>query len=163
MQAPRQILVAGKPNRKALLTSQHMMQASCLCGSTAFNISGDLRSARYCHCANCRKFAGTSPATWAMAKSSKLKVTSSDAGESKFNSGLGLRYFCANCGSPLWFESLDYPEITAIPLGVLDSGDIPAPEMHLWTESNPEGVVSMTTYPNTRKIPSRNEETPDKP
>ena len=114
-----------------------MLKGSCLCGSAAFTVKGELRSPRYCHCTNCRKFAGTSPATWAMAKTSALELISPDAGISKFNSGRGLRCFCSLCGSPLWFESLDYPEITAFPLGVFDEGDIPEPRMHLWVQSIP--------------------------
>ena len=114
-----------------------MYQGSCLCGAAKFTLGGALHSTRYCHCANCRKFAGTSPATWAIGDSSALALTTTNAQVSKYDSGRGLRCFCACCGSPLWFESLDYPEIVAIPLGVLDSGDVPPPEMHLWTASKP--------------------------
>ena len=114
-----------------------MIHGSCLCKSTTFTISGDLHSTRLCHCVNCTKFAGTSPAAWAMADISTLEVTTAGSSVSKFNSGRGLRCFCSNCGSPVWFESLDYPEIIGIPLGVVDSGEIPAPEKHLWTQSKP--------------------------
>ena len=112
-----------------------MIHGSCLCQSITFTISGDLRSARFCHCNHCTTFAGTSPATWAMADSSNLAVTSPDPRISKFDSGRGLRCFCSTCGAPVWFESKDYPDIVAIPLGALDTGDIPAPEMHLWVQS----------------------------
>lgn len=114
-----------------------MNHGSCLCGSTKFTLHGKLRSARFCHCTNCTKFAGTSPATWAMADSASLEVDVQDAPVTKYNSGGGLRCFCAKCGSPVWFESLQHPGIVAIPLGVFDDGDIPAPAMHLWTRSNP--------------------------
>ena len=124
-----------------------MIQGSCLCGDIKFTISGDLRSARYCYCSHCTKFAGTSPATWAMTKSENLNISSSEVSISKYNSGKGLRCFCANCGSPVWFESLDYPEIVAIPLGVLDDGNIPAPEMHIWTRSKPGWCAIQDNLP----------------
>ncbi len=114
-----------------------MITGACLCGAVQLRINGELRAPRYCHCENCRKFAGTTPAAWAMANAEALQHDSAADGVSKFNSGHGLRCFCANCGSPVWFESLDYPEIVAIPLGVLDAGDVPAPTMHLWTNSKP--------------------------
>ena len=114
-----------------------MMRGSCLCKAITFTVNGDIRNARYCHCKNCRKFSGASAAPWAITETAKLKMTSTDANVSKFNSGRGLRCFCSDCGSPVWFESLKYPEIIAIPLGVLDDEGIPAPEMHIWTQSQP--------------------------
>jgi len=114
-----------------------MIEGSCLCGAVSFSLDGLLRGVRYCHCANCRKFAGTSTATWAMADASDLQVTPSDVPVGRFNSGRGIRCFCSACGSPVWFESIDYPDIIGIPLGVIDSGGHPAPEMHLWVQSKP--------------------------
>ena len=112
-----------------------MITGSCLCGATRFRLNGSLSGARYCHCANCRKFAGVSPAAWAMAKSADLAVHCASAG--KFNSGRGVRNFCRECGCPVWFESLDFPEIVGIPLGVIDEGEVPMPGMHLWVGSMP--------------------------
>jgi len=114
-----------------------MNHGSCLCGSTQFTLRGKLRSARFCFCTNCTKFAGTAPATWAMADSASLKIETPGAPVTKYNSGRGLRCFCAKCGSPVWFESLEHPDIVAIPLGALDDGEIPVPAMNLWTRSRP--------------------------
>ncbi len=74
--------------------TQHMIHGSCLCGAVSFLLDGQLRGVRYCHCANCRKFAGTSPATWAMADACELRVTTSDVQVSRFNSGRGVRCIC---------------------------------------------------------------------
>lgn len=135
-----------------------MNHGSCLCGSTQFTINGALRDARYCYCANCTKFAGTSPATWAIAERSKLTVDSPGSRVKKFNSGRGLRCFCTTCGSPVWFESLDYPEIVAIPLGVLDDGDIPTPDMHLWTQSKPKWCTINDKLPQHKTNPQETSE-----
>jgi hypothetical protein len=131
-----------------------MIQGSCLCGSTTFTIDGALTAARFCHCRNCTKFAGTSPASWALAASSDLTVDTSGP-VTKFDSGRGLRCFCSNCGAPLWFESLEHPEIVAVPLGALDAGEVPAPEFHLWTKSMPDwcsiddDLPQHETYPES--------------
>ena len=132
-----------------------MIRGSCLCQAHAFTINRPLRAARLCHCGNCTKFAGTSPAAWAMADSDALSVTKADAGIVRYDSGRGRRCSCATCGSPLWFESLEHPEIIAIPLGVLDSGEIPAPEFHLWIRSKPawckihDDLPQYDTYPES--------------
>ena len=56
-------------------------------------------------------------------------------GVTKYNAGKGNRVFCSTCGSPLWFEPEKLPQFRGIPLGVIDAGDVPNPEMHVWTRS----------------------------
>ncbi|WP_281558371.1 GFA family protein [Thalassomonas sp. RHCl1] len=117
------------------MKNQDLLRGSCLCRSIDFKLSGGITAVRYCHCSHCRKFAGTSPAAWGMAETANLTITTSNSEIGKFNSGRGIRCFCLNCGSPLWFESIEYPQMIAIPLGVLDSDKLPAPEQHIWTQS----------------------------
>lgn len=130
-----------------------MLQGSCLCGSIRFTLDGSLESARYCYCRNCTKFAGTSPATWAIAQKSSLKLVDTDVRVARFDSGKGLRCFCTQCGSPIWFESLDYPELVAIPLGVLDEGDVPKPERHIWVRSKPDWCTICDELPQHETNP----------
>ncbi|MEM7359927.1 MAG: GFA family protein [Pseudomonadota bacterium] len=130
-----------------------MVSGSCLCKSVQFTCSSTLHSARYCHCENCTKFAGTAPATWAINETAGMDVQAADDDITKFNSGHGLRVFCKSCGSPLWFESLDFPDVVAIPLGVLDDGAIPMPEMHIWTDSNPFWCVINDNLPQHKTNP----------
>ena len=136
-----------------------MIQGSCLCGANRFELNGELRDARYCHCENCRKFSGTSPAAWAMADSASLELQPGPLG--RYNSGQGIRNFCTQCGSAILFESIDYPEIVAIPLGVIDRGNIPAPVMHLWAGSEPGWCTLSDDLPSYEQGPP--ESTTDTP
>lgn len=115
-----------------------MVVASCLCKSIEFTVSGDLHYSRYCHCESCRKYSGTSGAAWSTAETAHFAITKLGAQISRYRSGSTYRCFCSNCGSPLYSESLDYPELIGIPLGVLDDGDIPEPELRLWIRSKKE-------------------------
>jgi hypothetical protein len=68
----------------------------------------------------------------------KQQVTlTADGPLTKYDSGRGVRCFCSTCGSPVWFESKDYSDIVMIPLGVLDEGNIPAPDAHVFVGSKP--------------------------
>jgi hypothetical protein len=111
------------------------MKASCLCGGVAYEITGPIQRARYCHCAHCRKFSGTARAAWGLIETAQLTVKQSSAGLSKYNSGNGLRVFCSTCGSPLWYEPTDLPQFRGIPLGVIDDDGVPEPQMHVWMQS----------------------------
>jgi len=112
-----------------------MIKGSCLCGAVSIEIAGSLRNARYCHCVNCRKFSGTAFAAWGLAQTSQITVAPSEPKVTKFDSGGGLRVFCAVCGSPLWYEPAGLPQFRGIPLGAIDVGDASQPEMHVWTKS----------------------------
>ena len=112
-----------------------VIKGSCLCGSAQFEITGAIKSARYCHCANCRKFSGTAFAAWGLAQTSEFKLTTGDERVAEYDSGAGLRAFCSSCGSPLWYEPAGMPEYLGIPLGVLDGAGVPTPQMHVWMKS----------------------------
>ncbi len=129
-----------------------MLRASCLCDSNRFELGGELRAARYCYCEHCTRYAGTAPAAWVMANAADVRHL--ERGDvSKYDSGRGLRCFCSNCGSPLWFESKDFPEIVMLPLGVFEDGPVPQPEMHIFVDSRPEWCVIRDDLPQHRLYP----------
>ena len=129
-----------------------MIKGSCLCGKVSLEIHGAIHSARYCHCTTCRKFSGTAFAAWGLVKTGHLVVTGVES-VSKYNSGGGLRVFCTSCGSPLWYEPANVPAFRGIPLGVIEEGDVPKPEMHVWTKSKvswasiADGLPRHETHP----------------
>jgi hypothetical protein len=111
------------------------MKGSCLCGGVSFDIDGAIHNARYCHCTNCRKFSGTAYAAWGLVQTDRLTVHAAHANVTRYDSGGGLRAFCASCGSPLWFEPSALPQFRGIPLGAIDDPGAPTPAIHVWTKS----------------------------
>jgi hypothetical protein len=128
------------------------MNGSCLCGNVSYEIKGPIHNARYCHCANCRKFSGTAYAAWGLVQTAQLAIAPSEAGVTKYDSGGGLRVFCATCGSPLWYEPASLPQYRGIPLGAID-GDVPAPAMHVWTKSKAPWVSISDELPQHETHP----------
>ncbi len=129
-----------------------MIAASCLCESHRFELQGELRAPRFCYCIHCTKFAGTSPASWIMARRRDL-VPITEGAISRYDSGRGIRCFCATCGSPLWFESKENDDVVMLPMGVLDDSDVASPDMHIWVDSKPawcaihDDLPQHATYP----------------
>jgi hypothetical protein len=130
-----------------------MIKGSCLCGNVKIEIAGAVHNARFCHCANCRKFSGAAYAAWGLVQTDQMKVLPPDSGVSKYNSGGGLRVFCTSCGSPLWYEPDGRPQYRGIPLGIIDEGEVPTPGMHVWTKSRVDwastrdGIKEYDTHP----------------
>jgi hypothetical protein len=130
-----------------------MIKGSCLSGAVSFEIQEPLRSVRYCHCTNCRKFSGMAYAAWGLAETSQLAITPSVPNVTKFNSGGGHRVFCAACGSPLWYEPVGRPQFRGIPLGAIDEGGVAKPEMHVWTKSKVSWASILDDLPQHEMHP----------
>jgi hypothetical protein len=129
------------------------VKGSCLCKAVSFEIEGTVHNARYCHCTNCRKFSGTAYAAWGLVPTDKFTVIPAQGGVTKFDSGGGLRVFCSACGSPLWYEPAGMQQYRGIPLGVIDDGNVPAPQLHLWTKSKVPWVTITDDLPQHETHP----------
>ncbi|SMO68180.1 GFA family protein [Ruegeria faecimaris] len=96
-----------------------MHTGSCLCGSVAFKIEGDLPAASACHCGQCRKQSGH---VWAStsAHQDDITFTASDTLSWFRASDIARRGFCNACGSYLFWQHKDEDRI-AIAMGALDA------------------------------------------
>ncbi len=96
-----------------------MTTGSCLCGSVAFTIDGELSPPSACHCGQCRKQSGN---VWASTSTHQdnLNFTSSDTLGWYRASEIARRGFCGRCGSFLFWQHNDEDTIS-ISMGALDA------------------------------------------
>ena len=74
----------------------------CFCGEVKYEVGGELRDARSCHCSRCRKAFSSQASAYALVESNDFNWLS---GEDLLTSyvgkhGFGLQ-FCSQCGSTL--------------------------------------------------------------
>jgi hypothetical protein len=109
-----------------------------------------------CHCKNCQRQAGSAFSTLAGVPVSELHI----AGTPKLytdpdtNSGNTVkRFFCGDCGSPIYSAVQSSPDIVYLKTGTLDDNDTFEPQFHVWcsTKQNwfdiPDGVPAMLGNP----------------
>jgi hypothetical protein len=92
-----------------------------MCGSVRWEIDGPLVSAGYCHCTRCQRRTGTAASASARPEPGSLRIVQ---GEELVRTwwppdGFG-KAFCSECGSHLWSQSPDDPEVRAVRLGGFD-------------------------------------------
>ncbi len=110
-----------------------MIRGSCLCGATAYEISGIVGPMWFCHCARCRKESGAAFATWLAAGADGFRWTRGESFIAKFQSSAGhSRAFCARCGSPAPKAGADS---IVVPAGSLDDDPGVRPSAHLQVAS----------------------------
>ena len=95
----------------------------CLCGGVRFEVTEPLVSASYCHCTRCQRRTGTAASAQARVAPGSLRVTSGEELIRAYDPGGGgfLKLFCSQCGSALWSQSPDAPEVMSVRLGAFDS------------------------------------------
>jgi len=125
----------------------------CLCGSIRYEFDNPPAMTGVCHCKNCQRQAGSAFSTLAAVPRSEFRLT---AGEPKLyedgdtDSGNTVqRYFCGNCGSPIYSAVPSSPDLIFLKTGTLDDTAGFKPQFHVWCDSKQswvsleEGVPTM--------------------
>lgn len=95
----------------------------CRCGRIRITCSGEPYRVGLCHCLDCRKQHGALFHASAIFPEAAVTIE----GEARGYEG---RFFCPDCGSPVYGRSGDEVEVN---LGALDAPDQWAPTYELWT------------------------------
>lgn len=104
---------------------QAKYHGSCLCGAVQYELLDDFNDIIQCHCQKCRKATGTASATNAPVHKDTFKLLEGAAQLKAFASSANAkRYFCGECGSPVYSVKDTAPEIYRIRIGLIDE-DIP--------------------------------------
>jgi hypothetical protein len=110
----------------------------CLCGAVRYESIGDPSFSLHCHCRDCQRSSGTAyvaamrvPAEgFRITRGSpKRYVSQSDAGNAV------ARYFCGDCGSPLYIQVSARPNIVGLRVGTLDDPSGFRPEADIFVKS----------------------------
>ncbi len=117
--------------------SATILRGSCLCGSVAFEVSGDPKRFYHCHCSRCRKATGTGHASNLFVQPGVLSWLKGETQIRAFKVPQAQRftnYFCANCGSRLPRQAKD-SDLVMIPSGSLDDEPPLKPQARIFAGS----------------------------
>src|SRR5215211_398476 len=116
------------------------LTGSCLCGEIRYSIGVPVTELRACHCTHCQKASGSGGSVNAMIPSSAFTITqgtpkcftvTADSGRTLY------RYFCSNCGSPIYSQRATTPESVSVRAGTLDNAQGMKISTNIWTRSAP--------------------------
>ena len=111
---------------------------SCLCGAIRYTVSEPITELRACHCTNCQKASGASGSVNAAVKSAAFRLTQGTPKRytAVADSGRTLhRYFCGDCGSPIYSQRAAAPEMMMVRAGTLDDSSGLKISTNIWTKS----------------------------
>ena len=109
-------------------------QGSCLCGAIKFKVTGQLGAGEMCHCQQCRQWTGH---IYASTEVPRMALSIDDESRLKWypSSKKVRRGFCADCGSPMFFDPIDQEkhQWIAIALGSFTTPTAVKIEQHIFT------------------------------
>jgi hypothetical protein len=130
------------------------LEGGCLCGELRYRISGQPRSADYCHCRMCRRAAGAPVVARLTVAEAALAWIEGRPAVYR-SSAEAERLFCPNCGTQLALR--DEPDYLDVTLASLDDPAAVRPGYHIWTASRIawfEVVDDLPRYPGNRRAVS---------
>jgi hypothetical protein len=133
------------------------LTGGCLCGNVRYVYDGAVSGAGYCHCADCRKVSGSAFGVSVRVAAAGFAIIS---GQPKGFTKQGdsgrpvTRYFCPDCGSPLYTQPPLHPDAVFLKAGSLDDPSVVHPERQAWTRSKvswAEIDPDITSYETSRQ------------
>ena len=132
------------------MTTSHT--GGCLCGAVRYSIAAPIKELRACHCLDCQRSSGAHGAVVAFVRRENFSITSGAPKRyaKKADSGRTLvRYFCGDCGSPIYATSADAsadgsPRRFGLRVGTIRQRRAIRPAKQIWQKSALEWVPPMT-------------------
>ena len=132
---------------------------ACLCGKVRYKVSQPLRNIIACHCTHCQKSSGAGASYNAVAPAAAVSFTSGQPKlyEDVAQSGNILkRYFCGDCGSPIYSQREKSPGMMVLKVGSLDDSADMKLIMNIWTKSaRPWMHLDPATECHAENIPAK--------
>jgi len=140
-----------------------MSNARCLCGALALSLPGPSKLVVACHCIDCQRRTGAPFGVGAFYPAEAVTVsgTSKEFARTADSGGVVRTYFCANCGSTVYWKLDNLPALIGVAVGTMADPTYPAPvrsvfeqSKHAWVEINGPGMEhfpqSSTASPAAR-------------
>ncbi|HLI12864.1 MAG TPA: GFA family protein [Alphaproteobacteria bacterium] len=128
----------------------------CFCGAVRFGFDEPPVAARACWCRDCQYLSSGNASINAIFRTASFKVSGALAEYvSTADSGSVMRRrFCPRCGTPLFSESLDRPDLMVVRVGALDDRELGRPSGVIWTASAPSWGFIDPALPHCQGQPA---------
>jgi hypothetical protein len=133
-----------------------MLTGGCHCGAVRYEAADTPQRHSLCHCSDCRKASGAPFVAWAIYGRDDVKVTKG-APKMRASSEHGRRYFCAECGTGVFYTSDAYlPGLIDVQSATLDDpGAITAPTAQVQTADRIIWTPAALTSPEFERYPGQ--------
>jgi hypothetical protein len=128
----------------------------CLCGAIRYAYDGEVGPAVYCHCTDCRRLNGSAFNVGVRFERAAFEIERGEPKQFEKRGGSGFsisRWFCSECGSPIYTSSEKHPAHVFVKAGSLDDATVVHAKDQIWTDSAVSwGLIdpSLPAHPRAR-------------
>lgn len=129
----------------------------CLCGNIQYELLSAPVVTGVCHCKNCQRQAGSAFSTLAGVPMADFKVAGEPTLYVDGDTGSGNpvhRFFCNQCGSPIYSCVADSPDMAYVKTGTLDDTADFTVMFHCWCSTKQAWVALDDAVPAFAENPS---------
>jgi len=110
-----------------------VLTGRCLCGTVTYQCGAPVLAPSLCHCESCRRASGAHAVAWATVALDSFKILSGSV-RSHASSPPVVRQFCEQCGTPLTYFNVGWPDTIDVTITTFDRPDALKPAAHIWME-----------------------------
>jgi hypothetical protein len=136
------------------------LTGGCACRTVRYQLQAEPWDTGWCHCRTCQLNSGSPTMVFASIAPDAFVVT---AGEDRIrsfaSSSFGRRWFCGDCGTPLYVQVEHQPETLDFSVATLDEPDRVQPGFHIfygsriaWAEADDDLPRHDKFRPDTRGL-----------
>jgi hypothetical protein len=117
---------------------------SCCCGAIEYSFTGMPRVVVNCHCDDCKKRNGSVYSTYMAVPEKRVSFSKGEQSLKKYIiEGKGEKWFCTECGSPVFNINYRFPGMFMMFYGALDRSEEFSPVYNVFCESKHDWVDSI--------------------
>jgi hypothetical protein len=133
------------------------VEGGCQCGAVRYKLKAAPLAVYACHCKDCQRFSGTTHSISMVVPADQLQLTLGVLSmfEKSADSGRIVRMLgCQGCGTKIWNEPANNPDMLILKAGTLDDLSWAAPVGNIWTASKAPWVDLDENVPNFEQQPA---------
>ncbi len=123
---------------------ENKITGSCCCGSVLFELNDNPKLSVNCHCDDCKKRNGSAFSTYMAVSEDDLMLTKGkDALKEYKVEGKGIKFFCAECGSPIYNKNFKFPGLYMMFYGAFSQPASFSPSFNVFCSSKHDWVDTI--------------------
>ena len=129
------------------------ISGSCHCGMIGFEIRNNPKFIANCHCDDCKRRNGSAFSTYAGVEEGDLVFTEGEGYLKKYKvENSGEKYFCGECGSPIYNKNERIPGLVLVIYGALSQPSKFTPAFNVFCSSKlswVDDISKMKSFPES--------------
>ena len=128
---------------------KNKITGSCYCGSIQFELLNKPKLVVNCHCDDCKKRNGAAFSTYIAVSEDNLHISTGGNLLKNYEAkNVGIKYFCADCGSPVYNRNVRLPGLSLVFYGAITNPIVFKPKFNVFCSTKHAWVDDIKDIPS---------------